>query len=169
MAPRIERTLIEKTGNSTVPTNGYLYLIPKVDAKSYGINLYFMKGENGIYSQSVSDGEKVIIPPDATSIKVTAGATTAWKLHMQKTVPNKNLFELSTHHDPTGNLFISGDDDVLFRGQDTNLSTVDITGLRLNLQTLSELFQTALWSGTVSDAARYIKLRDAVLAEYPKL
>ncbi|MEJ9228910.1 hypothetical protein LAV79_05315 [Peribacillus butanolivorans] len=168
MAPRIDRTLIEKTGNFTVTTNGYLYLTTVVDA-GVVIDLYFMNGTTGIYSQAVGDGTRIIIPPNATSIKVGAHSATSWKLLMQKTIPNKNLSELNMYRDQTGNLFISGDDDVLFRGQDTNLSTLDITGLRLSVQTLSELFMKALWSGTASDAAKYIKMKDAVLAQYPKM
>ncbi|MBV7507264.1 hypothetical protein KW850_18540 [Bacillus sp. sid0103] len=111
-------------------------------------------------------GDRVIIPSGINSVKVIAFNTKAWKLHMQKTIPAVNQSEIKFSITDFGKLLIEGDDDILFRGQDVDPATIDVTGIKDDIENLSKLFEKALLSKTVTDAAKYCKLKTAVLARY---
>jgi hypothetical protein len=160
---KIERKVVSGTGsNSAVDVTGWGFA--RVETDGSGIKMSYQVGGRS-YEQEYYDDDRVLIPPGTTSIKVTAFSTEAWKLHMQKTVPAVNQSEFKTVITQDGKLIIEGDDNILFRGQDTEVSA-NITGILDNLENLSKLYMNALWSGTVADAAKYCRLRTAVLARY---
>jgi hypothetical protein len=66
----------------------------------------------------------------------------------------------------SGKLLIEGDDDIIFRGQGVDPATVSIVGVKDDIEQLSKQYLTALWTGTVTEAAKYCKLKTAVLARY---
>jgi hypothetical protein len=160
---KIERKVVTGTGsNPAVDVTNYGYARAETDGSSITIS-YVVAGRS--YEQEYGDDDRIIIPPGTTSIKVTASTGEAWKLHMQKSVPAVNQSELKTLITESGKLIIEGDDHVVYRGQDTEASA-NITGIKDDLENLSKLYMNALWSGTVADAAKYCKLKTAVLARY---
>lgn len=65
-----------------------------------------------------------------------------------------------------GGLSVTGDEEVVLIGQSVDLATVDVSGIRPNCDELARLFTKALGTRTATDAARYLKLKAAVLALY---
>jgi hypothetical protein len=159
---KIERKVVSGTGNQTVDVTGWGFARAETDGSSIKIS-YVVAGRS--YEQEYCDDDRILIPPGTTSIKVTASSAEVWKLHMQKTVPAVNQSELNMYITQSRKLIIEGDDDIVFRGQDTEASA-NITGIKDDLENLSKLYMTALWTGTVADSARYCKLKTAVLARY---
>jgi predicted extracellular nuclease len=160
---KIERKVVTGTGsNPAVDVTNYGFARVESDGSSIKISY---QNAGRWHEQEYSDDDRVIIPPGTTSIKVTTYTGKAWKLHMQKTVPAVNQSELKMYITESRKLVISGDDDIVFRGQDTEASA-NITGIKDDLENLSKLYMTALWSGTVADAAKFCKLKTAVLARY---
>jgi Fe-S cluster biosynthesis and repair protein YggX len=160
---KIERKIVTGTGsNPAVDVTGWGFARAETNGSSISIS-YVVAGRS--YEQEYADDDRILIPPGTTSIKVGASNGEAWKLHMQKTVPAVNQRELKLAITESRKLLIEGDDDIVFRGQDTEASA-DITGIKDDLENLSKLYEKALSTGTVSDAAKYCKLRTAVLARY---
>jgi hypothetical protein len=159
---KIERKVVSGTGsNPAVDVTGWGFARAETDGSSIKIS-YVVAGRS--YEQEYGDDDRILIPPGTTSIKVTS-SNEVWKLHMQKTVPAVNQSELKMYLTQSRKLIIEGDDDIVFRGQDTEASA-NITGIKDDLENLSKVYMTALWSGTVADAAKYCKLKTAVLARY---
>jgi hypothetical protein len=120
---------------------------------------------NGGYSKDFADDDRIIIPSSITALNVNAPAGRSWKLYMQKTVPAINQSELQFSITQDHKLIISGDDDIAFIGEPTQASA-DISGIIDNLENLSKLYMTASATKTVTDCARYCKLKAAVLLRY---
>jgi hypothetical protein len=159
---KIERKVVTGTGsNPAVDVTGWGFARAETDGSTIKIT-YVVAGRS--YEQEYGDDDRILIPPGTTSIKVTS-SNEVWKLHMQKTVPAVNQSELKMYLTQSRKLIIEGDDDIVFRGQDTEASAT-ITGIKDDLENLSKVYMTALWSGTVADAAKYCKLKTAVLARY---
>lgn len=131
-----------------------------------GSNITISLQGTGGYEKDYCDEDRVIIPAGINSIKVIAFNTIAWKLDMQKTIPAVNQSEIKFTITDSRKLIIEGDDDIVFRGQDVDPATVDVTGIKDDIENLSKLFEKALFSKTVTDAAKYCKLKTAVLARY---
>jgi hypothetical protein len=155
---KIERKVVSGVGNQTVDVTGYGFARAETNGTSISLTL-------PSYTQEFGDDDRVLIPPGTASIKVEAFYNEPWKLHMQKTVPAVNQSEIKMTITDSGQLIIEADDDIRWKGQDTEASA-NITGIKDDLENLSKLYMNALWSGTVADAAKYCKLRTAVLARY---
>jgi hypothetical protein len=154
----IERKTVEGTGDVTIDVAGWRFAVP-----ACGISLTFKNGTQVLYNQHFNEGDRILIPPAATKIDVDVFSDRSWKLLMQKTIPDANLSELKIRQTNDGIYVISGDDDIVYRGQDVDSATVDISGLRVSLDTLSTLFTKALATKTITDAAKYIKMKNAYL------
>ncbi|MEH7119078.1 hypothetical protein V7128_16930 [Neobacillus vireti] len=161
---KIERKVVTGTGAQTVDVTGWGFA--KVDTDGNAITISLV-GTGG-YSKDFADDERIVIPASITALNVGAPTGRSWKLSMQKTVPDINQSELKISRNGDGKYVISGDDSVIFVGQDVDPATVDITKVQINLESLSQLFMTALSTKTVNDAARYCKMKDAFLATYSK-
>ncbi|MEO2074858.1 MAG: hypothetical protein ABGX20_05625 [Bacillus sp. (in: firmicutes)] len=160
---KIERKVVVGLGNNNaVDVTGWGFARVETDSAFITVSL---QGTGG-YEKDYGDDDRIIIPSSITSLKVIAPNNGAWKLHMQKTVPAVNQSELKTMITADGKLLVEGDDDIVFRGQDVDPATVNISGIKDDLENLSKLYTTALSTKTVTDAARYCKLKTAVLARY---
>jgi hypothetical protein len=160
---KIERKIVTGTGsNPSVDVTGWGFARAETNGTTITIT-YVVAGRS--YEQEYGDDDRILIPAGTTSIKVGASTGEAWKLHMQKTVPAVNQRELQLAITESRKLIIEGDDDIVFRGQDTEASA-DITGIKDDLENLSKLYEKALSTGVVPDAAKYCKLRTAVLSRY---
>jgi hypothetical protein len=147
---RIERKVVEGFDTQTVDVTGYKYgFYEDMDGGSLG--------QVVTNSRPYSDWNRFLINEGETTIKVIGSG--AWKLHLQNTIPNANPFELRVIKTESGINDISGDDDIVFRGQDVDLDTVDISGKSINFDTLSDLYMTASRTKTEQDAAKYIKMK----------
>jgi len=154
---KIQRNTIKGTGNGTVSTGGFPYV--HITSDSLLTVEYTLNGR----SYSVGQG-KLILPPGVTQLKVIAGG--AWVAFLQDSVPAVNQSEIHFVITDSRKLLIEGDDNIVFRGQDVDPATVSIAGIKDDIEQLSKQYLTALWSGTVTDAAKYCKLKTAVLARY---
>ncbi|MBV7509213.1 hypothetical protein KW850_28985 [Bacillus sp. sid0103] len=159
---KIERKVVTGVGNQTVDSTGWGYARLESDGSPITISL---QGTGG-YSKDFGNGDRILIPSSITALKVTAFTGKAWKLHMQKTIPAVNQSEIKFSITETGKLIVEGDDDIVFRGQDVDPATVSIAGINDDIENLSKLYMTALVTGTITDAAKYCKLKTAVLARY---
>ncbi|MGF6951005.1 hypothetical protein QF028_003510 [Neobacillus sp. B4I6] len=159
----IERKVVEGVGNNNaIDVTGWGFARVQTDGSSIAISL---QGTGG-YEKDYCDGDRVIIPSAITSLNVIAFTSEAWKLHMQKTIPAVNQTEIKMSISESRKLTIEGDDDIVFRGQDVDPATVSISGIKDDIENLSKLFMTALATKTVTDAAKYVKLKAAVLERY---
>jgi hypothetical protein len=154
----IERKVVEGIGDGTIDVAGWRFAVP-----TGSISLTFKNGTQVIYNQHFNEGDRIHIPPAATTIEVDVFSDRSWKLLMQKTIPAENLSELKISLTNDGIYVFAGDDDILYRGQVVDPSTVDISGLRVSLDTLGTLFTKALATKTANDAAKYIKMKNAYL------
>ena len=161
---KIERQVVNGTGAQTVDvTGGWGFArFEKYDDSPITISLV---GTGG-YSKDFADDDRIIIPASITALNVNAPTGRAWKLYMQKTVPAVNQTEIHFTITDTGKLIIEGDDNVVYKGQDVDPATVSISGIKDDIQNLSNQYLTALSSGTVTEAAKYCKLKAAVLLRY---
>ena len=159
---KIERKVVAGVSNQTVDVTGWGFARIETDEAIITLSLLGVGG----YSQDFYDGDRVIIPASITAIKVTVFTSEAWRLHFQKTVPAINQSEIQFLITDAGKLLIEGDDDIVYRGQDVDPATVSIAGIKDDIENLSNLYITALTTKTVTDAAKYCKLKTAVLARY---
>jgi hypothetical protein len=160
----IERKTVEGIGDGTIDVAGWRFAVVKdTNDNKNGISLTFKNGTQVLYNQHFNDGDRILIPPAATKIDVDVFSNRSWKLLMQKTVPDANLSELKISLTNDGIYVISGDDDLVHRSQSVDLATVDISGLRVSLDTLGRLFTEALATKTAKDAAQYVKMKNAYL------
>lgn len=161
---KIERKVVSGTGTQVVDvTGGWGFArFEKYDDSPITVGLI---GTGG-YSKEFADDDRIIIPSSITSLNVNAPIGRAWKLNMQKTIPAVNQTEIHFAITSDGKLIVEGDDDILFRGQDVDPATVSISGIKDDIANLSNQYQTALVTGTVTEAAKYCKLKTAVLARY---
>lgn len=90
-------------------------------------------------------------------------ADTNWIVELRSPMPVGNLAELTICKLADGSFSFQGDDDVVFLGQDVATETVNITGLRVELETLNVLFNKALSTNSSQTAAEYIKLKNLFL------
>ena len=154
---RIERTVVEGVGNGTVSVVGYVFARIKSEGS---VLVEYVK--DGITYVDEFEDERFIIPNGVTTLNVKASEK--WEFHLQNSVPEKNLTELKIWKNGP-DINILADDDIVFRGQGVPLETVDISDLRIDLETLSQLFSEALSSHTEEDAARYVKMKNAVISQ----
>lgn len=157
---KIERTTVKGSGHGTVNTNGWPYASFKTDgvlAVEYTVG--------GVTHSTGYQLERMLIPPGVTTLNVKASGE--WEVFLQNSVPNENLSELKVRKDESGGMIFSGDDDIVFRGQDVDPAAVDISEVRINLDTISKLFTKALVRPkSVNDAARYLKAKNEFLKRY---
>ncbi|AKG35642.1 hypothetical protein [Paenibacillus durus] len=100
------------------------------------------------------------LPEGLTSITVkTEPFPHFWRMECLDFIPVGTGDELRiTKHD-NGQYSVTGDHTVILLGQNVDPSTVDISGIRPDLDALGRLFNEALFSQTATDAARYLKLK----------
>lgn len=159
----ITRSTVEINGNGTVNTTGIPYAEISV---TNGPALVEYSVGNVNYSKTFYEGpERLLIPTGINSLTVKGGSNTKTKVFLQNSIPEVNLSELRCYRSETGAVIISGDDDLIYLSQSSNLATVDITDVRIEMDSLAKLFNKALGTKTVGDAARYAKLKAALLAQ----
>lgn len=155
---RIERNTITGTGNGTVAFDGWQF----ANVYSIGpIEIEYIK--DGVTSNVPLEDERLIIQPGVLTVNVKTQPDNAWEFRLQNSIPEENQSELKIWKSGSGSTNISADDNIVFRGQDVDPATVDIFDLRVNLETLSQLFTKALSTHTVEDAARYVKMKQLYL------
>jgi hypothetical protein len=162
----IQRSTIQGSGDGTVDTTGWAYA---VITPSRDIQIEYTEGGKTIRSvRYAADGEKQRLPTGRV-VKIYSSST--WRVDMQSSVPAVNLSELKISIGEDGKYSFSGDDDVIFRGQDGE-AAADISGIPLKLDDLAKLFQRALSERSIDDptgakiAAKYCKLKSAFIAKY---
>lgn len=159
----ITRNTVEITGNGTVNTTGIPYAEISV-TNGHAIVEYPKSGMN--YSKAFYEGpERLLIPKGINSLTIKGGSITKTRVFLQNSIPEVNLSELKCYRSETDAVIISGDDDLIYLSQSVNLATVDITDVRVEMDSLAKLFNKALETKTVGDAARYAKLKAALLAQ----
>lgn len=154
---KIERKTVKGIGHGTVNTNGWPYASFKADG---AIAVEYKIGDTTF---SVSP-HRMLIPPGVTTLSVKTSSE--WEAYLQNSVPDENLSELEIRTDEAGGMIFSGDDDIVFRGQDIDPATVDIFDVRINLDTITKLFTKALATNSINDAARYLKAKNEFLKRY---
>jgi hypothetical protein len=158
----VQRKVITGQGNGTVNTTGFPYAFIETDSP---LEISYIK--NGAsYSKTSFDEDRLIVAPDITSVSIKASSSTKWSFSQQDSIPEVNQSELKVSINESGKLSVLGDDNIQWIGKDTNLSTVDITDMRVSLDALSQLFSKALSTRTVGDAARYLKMKAEFTAKY---
>ncbi|MCJ7991116.1 hypothetical protein MUB15_20575 [Priestia sp. OVS21] len=158
----VQRKVISGQGNGTVNTAGFPYAFIETDGP---LEVSYIK--NGVsYSKTFFDKDRLIVSPDITSVSLKASSNTKWSFSQQDSVPEVNQSELKVFVNESGKLSVLGDDNIQWIGKDANLSTVDITDMRVTLDALSRLFTKALSTQSVSDAARYLKMKAEFAAKY---
>ncbi|WP_426629809.1 hypothetical protein [Priestia megaterium] len=159
----ITRTTSEIIGNGTVNTTNIPYA--EISVTNGPAIVEYSKG-NVNYSKAFYEGtERLIIPAGINTLTVKGGSNTKTKVFLQNSIPEVNLSELKCYRNETGTITITGDDDLVFLSQSVNLATVDISDVRIEMDSLAKLFNRALATKTVGDAARYAKLKAALLAQ----
>jgi hypothetical protein len=98
-------------------------------------------------------------------LAVKGGSNTKTKVFLQNSVLEVNLSELKCYRSETGAITITGDDDLVYLSQSVDISSVDVSDIRIEMDSLAKLFNRALATKTVGDAARYAKLKAALLAQ----
>lgn len=159
----ITRTTSEIIGNGTVNTTNIPYA--EISVTNGHAIVEYSKG-NVNYSKAFYEGpERLLIPTGINSLTIKGGSNTKTKVFLQNSVPEVNLSELKCYRSETGAVIITGDDDLIYLSQSANLSAVDISDVRVEMDSLAKLFNHALATKTVGDAARYAKLKEALLAQ----
>ncbi|MBT2653918.1 hypothetical protein J7E81_01485 [Bacillus sp. ISL-18] len=151
---KITRKVVEGVTGGTVDTTGMSY------AKLEG-NVTAEYTVNGV---TYSNEPGRLLLTNVSSLKIIGNSP--WKVSLSNVIPAVNQSELKMAITGEGKLIIDGDQDLIYRGQDTDPATVSIAGIKDDLEQLSKLYITALGTGTVTDAAKYLKLKTAVLARY---
>lgn len=159
---KIVRKLFEGTGNSTIDVTGMSFAKVEYSGSLLTLNFNLVSPNASTVGLMSTDG-RVTIPAGVTSAKVICGPSSdKWKISLQSTIPAVNQSELKISKLENGQYNITGDDDLVFKGQDTDPATVDITGLSRNLETLSQLYMKASATKTVTDAAKYVKMKNLI-------
>lgn len=152
---KIVRKTVEGVGNGNVDVTGMIFA--NVEGN---VTIEYTIG--GVTYSRVPG--RLILPPNVTSLKIIG--TSPWKVTQQNSVPAINQSEIHFAITDSRKLLIEGDDNIVFRGQDVDPVTVSIAGIKDDIEQLSKQYMTALGTGTVTEAAKYCKLKTAVLARY---
>lgn len=130
------------------------------------VNMTCVRGNMTYVWGNPQDGKgRFNIPSDVTEIKISGWFDTPWKIVLYDVAPAINQTELSVHMTEDGQFVFSGDDDITYFAQDVDSGTVDIKGLKIDLDCLTQLFNEANVLKTKKSAAKYLKLKQAFIQQ----
>jgi len=159
----ITRTTSEITGNGTINTTNIPYA--EISVTNGPAIVEYSKGNVNYPKSFYGEPERLLIPAGVNSLTVKGSSNTKTKVFLQNSIPEVNLSELKCYRSETGAITITGDDDLIYLSQSVNLATVDVSDMRVEMDSLAKLFNKALATKTVSDAARYAKMKNALLSQ----
>ncbi|KQN97585.1 hypothetical protein [Paenibacillus sp. Leaf72] len=161
---KIERKSFSGMGVGYAPIAGWPYvrLTGKVEAIGYA------RGGNEHYVHFLPRGAEFIYfsPDNNNPVSIMTGSPyDAWRFDVSNVAPS-SLDQSAAQFSilDNGQVAVTGDEDVIYRGQDVDLNTVSIAGIRVNMDELAKLYHAAALSKSATDAARYLKFKAAVEA-----
>ncbi|MFL7944512.1 hypothetical protein ACKA0G_29085 [Priestia megaterium] len=158
----INRLEVKGNGNGTANIGGWSYVAVTTNGP---ITIEYTYGGKLNVESIWAHNTRINIPSGVTTVNVKALPRINWRFNMQNSVPPINPSELNVSRSETGEVTISGDDDAMFLSQSVNLSTIDISDMRVEIDSLGKLFNKALATKSVTDAARYAKMKNAILTQ----
>lgn len=151
-----ERKVIEGTATTTIDVAGWVFA--QITGK---VEITTVRG-NMTTRHRLDPMGRFMLPGD-NQIQVNAHFNEPWKIVLYKTVPVINQTELSCVMTADGDYVFSGDEDVTYIGQNIDPATVDISGLRIDVDSVARLYNRTIIEKTPESAARYLKMKEAFI------
>lgn len=152
----MKRKTIKGTATTTIDVAGWVFA--QITGK---VEITTVK-ENMTTRHRLDPMGRFMLPGDS-QIKVNSYFSEPWEVVLYDTVPAINQTELSIVMTAEGDYVFSGDEDVTFIGKDIDPDTVDISDVRIDMDSLAWLFNRAIIEQTLESAARYLKLKNALI------
>lgn len=158
MGVLLKKKVIQGSGNGTADVTGLPY--GRITSNGGPVSIGYTEAGKEIVRVYIGTDHEIQAPITVTSLKISCHASVSWQVTAWNVKRAVNQSELQASSNSNGGVSISGDDDIVYLGQDV---AADISGIRVNYEELSKLYVIAIRTKNVNDCARYVKFKEKII------